>query len=82
MGKDFKCNRGAEIAMKIPWQSLSAEALTGLIEEFVTREGTDYGQAPVNILTKVEQVRRQLDRGEAYISYDEETETCTILPCR
>lgn len=33
--------------MMVPWDQLSAEALRGLIEEFVTRDGTDYGEVEV-----------------------------------
>ncbi|MYE98920.1 MAG: YheU family protein, partial [Gammaproteobacteria bacterium] len=29
--------------MEVPWQKLSDEALAAVIEEFVTREGTEYG---------------------------------------
>lgn len=64
--------------MKIPWESLSTEALTGLMEEFVSREGTDYGHTETTIETKLKQVRLQLAKGEAYISYDEETGSCSI----
>ncbi|WP_171489951.1 YheU family protein, partial [Acinetobacter baumannii] len=30
--------------MLIPWQDLSPETLENLIERFVLREGTDYGE--------------------------------------
>ena len=64
--------------MKIPWQSLSESALTGLIQEFVTREGTEYGLREVLINAKVEQVMGQLRSGEVEIVYDEETQTTSI----
>ena len=56
--------------MLIPHQQLSAEALQGLIEEFVTREGTDYGDVEIGLAEKVAQVRGQLDLGQAVIVYD------------
>jgi uncharacterized protein YheU (UPF0270 family) len=49
--------------MVIPLEKLSAEALRGVIEEFVTREGTDYGGQMYSLENKVEQVFRQLRRG-------------------
>lgn len=64
--------------MEIPFHALSEGALRGLIEEFVTREGTEYGEREVDLETKCEQVRAQLRRGEAYISFDPDTETAMI----
>ena len=64
--------------MKIQWQTLSESALTGLIQEFVTREGTEYGAQEVPVSTKVEQVLAQLQSGRVEIVYDEETLTTSI----
>ncbi|HEY5717566.1 MAG TPA: YheU family protein [Motiliproteus sp.] len=64
--------------MEIPWQELSGDALDGLIEEFVTREGTDYGHEDYSLADKVAQVRRQLHRGEAVIVYDSYLQSCTL----
>jgi uncharacterized protein YheU (UPF0270 family) len=66
--------------MEIPRERLSAEALEGLIEEFVSREGTDYGAgAAPSFESKVADVRRQLDSGEAVILFDPETGTTNIV---
>ncbi len=65
--------------MIIPHQQLSPEALLGLIEDFVTRDGTDYGEREVPLATKVAQVRRQLESGSAVIVFNEEDESCMIL---
>lgn len=64
--------------LEIPYQALAPETLTALIEDFVTRDGTDYGLTEVPLATKVEQVRRELQRGEAVITYDQETGTCAL----
>ena len=56
------------------------EALQGVIEAFVTREGTDDGAQDVSLATKFWQVRQQLDAGTAVIVYDEDTASCTIQP--
>ena len=66
--------------MIIPHHMLSPETLQGVIEAFVTREGTNYGTQDVSLATKVLQVRQQLDTGAAVIVYDEGTESCTIQP--
>ena len=66
--------------MIIPHRGLSHEALHGVIEAFVTREGTDYGVQDVPLATKVFQMQRQLDAGTAVLVYDEDTDSCTIQP--
>lgn len=66
--------------MIVPHRMLSPEALRGVIEAFVTREGTDYGEHDVPLASKVLQVRKQLDEGTAVIVYDQETESCTMQP--
>ena len=66
--------------MMIPHRMLSPDALRGVIEAFITREGTDYGLHEVPLATKVAQVRHQLDAGTAVLVYDEATESCTIQP--
>lgn len=66
-------------ALEIPWRELSEGALLGVIEEFVTREGTEYGLRDVDLATKVEQVRRQLERGEVLVFFDTETASCHLL---
>ena len=66
--------------MLIPHRQLSAEALQGLIEEFITREGTDYGEVEVGLAEKVAQVRSQLDSGQAVIVFDPKSGTVSIQP--
>ena len=66
-------------ALEIPWRELSAAALQGVIEEFVTREGTEYGLRDVDLATKVAQVRRQLERGEIRLFFDGETSSCHLV---
>ena len=66
-------------AVKIPYDQLNPEALHGVIEEFVTRDGTDYGEIEVSLETKISQVLGQLKSGKAVIVFDQKTETCTIL---
>lgn len=65
--------------MLIPPTALEASTLDNLIEEFVTREGTDYGTHAWSLAEKVAQVRRQLERGEAFIVFDADTSSCHIV---
>ncbi len=64
--------------VEIPHEALSVEALRGVIESFVLREGTDYGERDYTLEQKSAQVLAQIRRGEARILYDPETETVTI----
>jgi uncharacterized protein YheU (UPF0270 family) len=63
----------------IPHTELSIEALRGVIEAFVLREGTEYGEKDVPLERKVWDVRRQLDAGEAQIIFDPGTESVDII---
>jgi len=65
--------------MIIPYEKLSPEALEGLIEEFVTRNGTDTGYEKKSIENDVTRVKRQLKRGDAVIVFDQSTKTSNII---
>lgn len=64
--------------MQIPYQELSNDALSAVIEEFITREGTDYGDQVYTLEEKVEHVKEQLRRKEILINFDPDTQTCHI----
>ncbi|MBN2514614.1 MAG: YheU family protein [Deltaproteobacteria bacterium] len=66
-------------ASKIPYDQLSPRTLESVIEEFVTRDGTDYGEMDVPLQRKVDQVKRHLKSGQAIILFDESTQTCNIV---
>ena len=66
-------------ALKIPYNQLNPATLHGVIEEFVTRDGTDYGENEVPLETKISQVLGQLKSGKAVIVFDQGSETCNIL---
>ena len=64
----------------VPYNVLSPDALRHLVEEFVTRVGTDYGARERTLDEKVADVMRQLERGEARIVYDPAAQTANIVP--
>lgn len=66
----------------VPSDALPADTLTRVIESFVLREGTDYGDGDYTLADKVAHVRRQIDRGEAEIVFDPNTETVDIRPAK
>lgn len=66
--------------MIIPHKRLSPEALNGLIEEFVTRDGTDTGYTKGTLEENVAMVKRQLDQGDVFIVFDEADQAANIVP--
>jgi uncharacterized protein YheU (UPF0270 family) len=65
--------------VEVPYADLSADALRGVVESFVLREGTDYGSREYSLEQKVGHVMRQLHRGEARIVFDPDTESVQII---
>ncbi len=68
--------------VEVPLDALPEDTLRALIESFVAREGTDYGDRERTLEAKVDDVRRQLDRGEARIVFDPESESVNVVPVR
>lgn len=66
--------------MEIPYQKLSQEALEKVIEEYITREGTDYGQIEYSLEEKRKSVEAQIKSGSTIIVYDSESETVNLIP--
>ncbi len=64
---------------KIPIERLSPEAIRGVIEEFILREGTDYGETEASIETKIHQVKSKLEKGMSVLVFDDKSETINIL---
>ena len=64
---------------KIPVNKLSPEALQGVINEFISRDGTDYGEMEISPETNFRQVKDKLETGLAVLIFDDETETTNIF---
>lgn len=62
----------------IPWQDMPEQTLRNLIEHFVLREGTDYGEEEVSFNDKVEQVLQKIKCKEAMLVYSELHESIDI----
>lgn len=60
-------------------ERLSREALLGVIDDFILREGTDYGHGDPSLEEKRADVLRQLRAGEVHVVFDGATETCSIV---
>ncbi len=66
--------------MIIPLAQLSAETLLAIIEDFILREGTEYGAEDISKEAKISQVKKQLELGTAVLVYSELHESVNILP--
>lgn len=66
--------------MIVPYEKLSTESLRGLIEEFVTRPGTDTGYTEGSLEESVEMVLMQLKLGDVLVVYDAKLQTANIIP--
>ena len=66
----------------VPHTELSPEALRGVIESFVLREGTEYGEREYTLEEKLAQVMQQLERGEAQIMFDPVSNSVAIVVSR
>lgn len=65
--------------IQIPPDQLSKDALRGVIEEFILREGTDYGLQEVSLEEKISEVISQLNAKTIVITFDPQSENCTLL---
>ncbi len=63
----------------IPYQQLSKDALAGVIEEFIQREGTDYGLLEFSFDDKYAQVLAQIQKGQALIVFDHDSQSVSIM---
>ena len=70
---------GSDDPVEIPYRELSDEALRGVVEGFVLREGTDYGTYEFPLAEKVAHVMRQLEHGEARLMFDPNTSSIDIV---
>ncbi len=68
---------GTEVVL-VPHTELAADVLRAVIESFVLREGTDYGEREFSLERKVADVTRQIERGEAQISFDPQTASVSV----
>jgi uncharacterized protein YheU (UPF0270 family) len=68
--------------VEVPIEILSEDALSGIIKEFVMREGTDYGREEVSLEKKIEQIRRQMSHGDIKIVFDPSSESVTLMTQR
>ena len=65
--------------MRIPYQQLDENTLNNLIEQYILREGTDYGEIEFSLAEKTQQVLKQVENEDIYIMYSELNESVTLI---
>jgi uncharacterized protein YheU (UPF0270 family) len=65
--------------LDIPYEQLAPETLTAILEEYASREGTDYGDVVYTLEQKVRALRRQLARGDIGVTFNTQTQTCSLV---
>lgn len=65
--------------IEISQEVLSADAIKGIIESFILREGTDYGLNEAQFETKYQQILKQLNKGDIKIVFDPNTESVGLI---
>jgi uncharacterized protein len=66
-------------AIAIPYDSLNPDTLRAVVEEFITRAGTDYGERERSLDEKIADVMHQLRSGEVVVVFDPQTNTVNIV---
>jgi uncharacterized protein YheU (UPF0270 family) len=72
-------NEDAGEPVVVPHAELAPDVLRAVVESYVLREGTDYGEREISLVDKVTRVIVQLKRGEAQIVFDPATDTVSIV---
>ena len=65
--------------MEIPHNQVPEQTLLAIIEEYISREGTDYGHREYTLAEKVEKVMSQLLNGEIKLLFDSKTSSCNLV---
>lgn len=77
--RDLPADEEDQTPVAIPYTELSPDALRGVVESFVLREGTEYGEREFTLEEKLAHVMRQLERGEAQIMFDPASSSVSIV---
>jgi uncharacterized protein YheU (UPF0270 family) len=71
-----------EAGIEVPYDRINPDTLRRMLQEFVTRDGADWGEAGCTLEDKVEQVLRQLKSRKVKVVFDLASQTANIVVCR
>ena len=70
-----------EQGVEVPYERLDPETLRNLIQEFVTRDGSDWGDVGGALEDKVGQVMQQLQSRKVKVVFEMKSQTANIVVC-
>jgi uncharacterized protein YheU (UPF0270 family) len=65
--------------VEVPSAQLDSDTLRALLEEYASRDGTDYGEREMTLWAKVDDLRLQLETGKLLLLYDADSETWDLV---
>ena len=71
-----------ETGIEVPFERIDPATLRKMIQEFVTRDGADWGEAGGSLEEKVAQVLRQLQNKQVKVVFDLTSQTANLVACR
>lgn len=72
-------NESSEKFVLVPYEKLSEEALSGLVDEFILREGTDYGKHEFTLEEKHQHVHKQILSGRVVVVFDLDEQSASLI---
>jgi uncharacterized protein YheU (UPF0270 family) len=64
--------------VEVPRHALTQDALAGVVDEYVTRQGTRHGEREYSLPERRASALRLLDLGEIIIAYEPQTRSTTL----
>lgn len=68
-----------EKGVDVPYEQIDPETLRNMIQEFVTRDGSDWGDPGGALEDKIAQVLKQLKNKQVKVVFDLKSETANIV---
>jgi uncharacterized protein YheU (UPF0270 family) len=68
-----------EEGVEVPYLDINPETLRNMIEEFVSRDGADWGEAGGSMEDKIKKVLRQFESGKIKVVFDLTSQSANIV---
>lgn len=70
-----------EEGIEVPYKQIAPDTLRRMIQEFVTRDGSDWAEVGCSLEDKVVQVLQQLQNKRVKVVFDLKSQTANLVPC-
>ena len=68
-----------EEGVEVPYLDINPETLRNMIEEFVSRDGADWGETGGSMEDKIKKVLRQFESGKIKVVFDLTSQSANIV---